>query len=152
MSPVAMELFSETRRGPVPLADRMRPASFEEYVGQEEQLGFDRPLTRLITSGVPPPSLVLWGPPGSGKTTFEPPPPFSSRCRVLRRRPLQEPELRTILDRALKGRERGLGRERIEAEPAALDWIARMSHGDAREALNLLELGVNSAPKKGDGT
>ena len=228
-----MELFSEARRGPVPLADRMRPASFEEYVGQEELLGFDRPLARLISAGVPPPSLVLWGPPGSGKTTlgrllaakldlphapfsavtsglkevreaisqararrsqdgkptllfvdeihrfnraqqdaflphiedgtiilvgattenpsFELTAPLLSRCRVLVLRPLVEPELRKILDRALKDRERGLGQEPIEAEPAALDWIARMSHGDAREALNLLELGVMSAPRKADG-
>jgi putative ATPase len=62
-----MDLFPEQRRGPVPLADRMRPATFDEYVGQEEVL---RPLGPVLASGAPPPSLILWGPPGSGKTTL----------------------------------------------------------------------------------
>ncbi|MBI5368857.1 MAG: replication-associated recombination protein A [Planctomycetes bacterium] len=54
---------------PAPLADRMRPRSFEEFVGQSEVVGLDRPLRRLLAAGKLP-SLVLWGPPGSGKTTL----------------------------------------------------------------------------------
>ncbi len=54
---------------PSPLSDRMRPASFEELVGQEEIVGDARPLRKLIDSGSIP-SIIFWGPPGSGKTTL----------------------------------------------------------------------------------
>ena len=52
-----------------PLADRMRPASLDEMVGQQEIIGPGGPLRSLITGGVLP-SLLLWGPPGCGKTTL----------------------------------------------------------------------------------
>ncbi len=52
-----------------PLAERMRPRSFEEFVGQEHILGQDRVLRRAIAADRLP-SLILWGPPGSGKTTL----------------------------------------------------------------------------------
>jgi len=51
-----------------PLADRMRPVSLDEVVGQEELLGPQGPL-RLLLEGDSLPSLLLWGPPGCGKTT-----------------------------------------------------------------------------------
>jgi putative ATPase len=53
----------------VPLATRMRPRSFDEVVGQEHLIGPGRPLTALVESGHLP-SIVLWGPAGSGKTTL----------------------------------------------------------------------------------
>ena len=52
-----------------PLADRMRPRTFEEYVGQEQVVGRDRVLFRAIAAGRLP-SFILWGPPGTGKTTL----------------------------------------------------------------------------------
>ncbi len=52
-----------------PLADRMRPRSFEEFIGQEHIVGLDRVLRRAIAAGQVP-SFILWGPPGSGKTTL----------------------------------------------------------------------------------
>ena len=52
-----------------PLADRMRPATLDEMVGQEELLGPQGPL-RLLLEGDSLPSLLLWGPPGCGKTTL----------------------------------------------------------------------------------
>jgi putative ATPase len=52
-----------------PLAERMRPRSLDEYVGQAHLLGPGRPLRRAIESGALH-SLVLWGPPGTGKTTL----------------------------------------------------------------------------------
>ncbi len=52
-----------------PLADRMRPRSFDEMVGQEHLVAPGRPLRQTVESGVVP-SLILWGPPGSGKTTL----------------------------------------------------------------------------------
>lgn len=53
----------------IPLADRMRPETFDEFVGQEEVSGENKPLRKAIQSGHMP-SIILWGPPGSGKTTF----------------------------------------------------------------------------------
>jgi putative ATPase len=53
----------------VPLAARMRPRSFEEFVGQRHLIGEDRALSRILTRGSLP-SIVLWGPAGSGKTTL----------------------------------------------------------------------------------
>src|SRR5437867_7156178 len=55
---------------PSPLADRMRPRALAEFVGQEQLVGAGRVLRRLIESGGTLPSLILWGPPGTGKTTL----------------------------------------------------------------------------------
>ncbi len=53
-----------------PLADRMRPRTLAEFVGQEQLVGEGRVLRRLIEGGGALPSLILWGPPGTGKTTL----------------------------------------------------------------------------------
>lgn len=53
-----------------PLADRMRPRTLSEFVGQEHLVGEGRVLRRLIESGALLPSLIFWGPPGTGKTTL----------------------------------------------------------------------------------
>src|SRR5437868_2761073 len=53
-----------------PLPQRMRPRSLQEFVGQEHLVGEGRVLRRLIESGGTLPSLILWGPPGTGKTTL----------------------------------------------------------------------------------
>jgi putative ATPase len=54
---------------PAPLADRMRPQDFTDFLGQEEMLTEGQPLRRAIEQDRLP-SLILWGPPGSGKTTL----------------------------------------------------------------------------------
>ena len=53
-----------------PLAERMRPQSWDEFRGQEQLLGPGRPLRLLLERGSATSSLLLWGPPGSGKTTL----------------------------------------------------------------------------------
>lgn len=63
-----MSLFAQPA-GPRPLADRMRPASLDDYAGQEHILGPGKPLRRQIESDKLT-SIILWGPPGVGKTTL----------------------------------------------------------------------------------
>ena len=68
-----MELFEHARKAQqeseAPLAARMRPRSFEEFVGQDHIVGPGKALRRAIEADRPP-SFILWGPPGSGKTTL----------------------------------------------------------------------------------
>lgn len=52
-----------------PLAERLRPENLDEYIGQEHLVGKDAPLRKMIASGILP-SMILWGPPGTGKTTL----------------------------------------------------------------------------------
>jgi putative ATPase len=52
-----------------PLAERLRPRNLDEYIGQEHILGKNKPLRRTLESGLVP-SMILWGPPGVGKTTL----------------------------------------------------------------------------------
>jgi putative ATPase len=67
------DLFSASgareRRRTAPLADRMRPTTLDEFVGQEHLLGPGRILREIVESGTVQ-SLILWGPPGTGKTTL----------------------------------------------------------------------------------
>src|SRR5438445_4613312 len=70
--PEMFEFADTTAGSPVsaPLADRMRPRTLGEFVGQEHLVGEGRVLRRLIESGSTLPSLILWGPSGTGKTTL----------------------------------------------------------------------------------
>ena len=222
------ELFPRdvpVRRAPgagreAPLAERMRPARLEDFEGQEHLLGEASPLERVWRGEGRLPSLVLWGPPGSGKTTlarllaeraglrfaplsavlagvkdlretvaaaeaelasgrrtalfvdeihrfnkaqqdallpyvergtvvligattenpsFEVIPALRSRCRVFTLRPLDAAAIARIARRALADTERGLGARGLSIDADALDLLARLSEGDARRALNLLE-------------
>src|SRR6478752_7658420 len=63
------DLFGATGEVNVPLAERLRPKSVEEVVGQKELLGEGRPLATALRAGKPH-SMILWGPPGVGKTTL----------------------------------------------------------------------------------
>jgi putative ATPase len=62
------DLFSK-REPDAPLADRLRPGTLEEFAGQEHLLGPGKPLRLAFESGRPH-SMILWGPPGAGKTTL----------------------------------------------------------------------------------
>ncbi len=62
-------LFPEPVPPDAPLAARMRPRTLDEFVGQPHLVGADGALTRVVRPGYLP-SMVLWGPPGSGKTTL----------------------------------------------------------------------------------
>lgn len=217
-----------------PLAARMRPLSLDQFIGQKHLTGEDAPLRRSIERGSLP-SMILWGPPGTGKTTlanlitlktnfllvklsavtsgvsdlrklineagsrlgmsgqrtvlfideihrfnkaqqdvmlpyiedgtvtfigattenpsFEIIAPLLSRCRVFSLKALPSEDIMRILTTALNDKTRGLGEKKLFMEEKALELIADLSHGDARWALNTLELaadvvhtGVNSQP------
>ena len=214
-----------------PLADRMRPRSLDEVVGQEHLLGPGRVLRVAIERGELH-SMILWGPPGSGKTTlaslmahvagarfvafsavlsgvkeirqvvaeaeaerarrrqrtilfvdeihrfnraqqdaflphvekgtvvlvgattenpsFEVNSALLSRCRVYVLHGLTEDDVLSILRRALDDRERGLAGLQPAVADDALRLVARLANGDARAALNILELAVQMvAPTAG---
>jgi putative ATPase len=228
--PVTDSLFAEAPRkkaAPAPLADRMRPRTFDEFVGQEELLAPGKPLRESIERDLLQ-SIILWGPPGTGKTTlarivadttkaqfmafsavlsgikeirdvmtgaerlrkttgrrtivfideihrfnkaqqdaflprveagdivligattenpsFEVNAALLSRSKVFVLRGLTTGEVTTILERALADPERGLGNQRASIDADALHAIAMYANGDARVALNLLELSVAAAP------
>lgn len=212
-----------------PLAERMRPRTLDEYVGQRRLLGPGR-LLKQITERKVLPSLILWGPPGCGKTTlahllaqtvqspfvsfsavlsgvkelrqildeareqrqrhgkptvlfvdeihrfnkaqqdaflphvekgliillgattenpsFEVIAPLLSRARVVVLEALSPEDLLTLLRRALEDEERGLGARRLTADEDALQFIAQHAQGDARAALNILEVSAMLATEK----
>ena len=203
-----------------PLAARMRPRSFDEVVGQRHLIGNGKPLTELVRTGNLP-SVILWGPAGTGKTslafllaegselvqlsavssgvadarkvmqkardsmistvlfvdevhrwskaqqdvllpavehgtitligaTTENPyfslvTPLLSRCILLRLEPLSAEDIRTLLERALTDRERGLGEHEVKVTEEALDHLVQVAGGDARIALTGLEASVLAA-------
>ncbi len=211
---------------PRPLADRMRPTTLDEVVGQEHLLGPDKFLRQAIYSDQIP-SMILWGPPGVGKTTlaqiiarethahfiaisavlsgvkdvkriieearvqrrianrptilfvdeihrfnkaqqdaflahvedgtlvligattenpsFEVIAPLLSRTRVLVLNALTDDQVLEILRRALEDETRGLGTEGLAADTEVLRKLAQFSNGDARAALNALEVAARLA-------
>jgi len=216
---------SAARARSAPLAERMRPRSLAEYVGQEHLLGPGKPL-RLQIERDDAASMIFWGPPGVGKTTlakiiaqvteasfiefsavlsgikeikqvmveaekasgfgsrtilfvdeihrfnkaqqdaflpyvergtirligattenpsFEIIAALLSRCRVYTLRPLEEAQIVTLLKRALVDEERGLGGLHLTAEDDALAAMAAYASGDARNALNALEVATKLA-------
>jgi putative ATPase len=88
-----------------PLADRLRPQSLEEYVGQAHLLGPGAPLRRALESGRPH-SMILWGPPGTGKTTLARLVASGAHAEFIALSAVQAgiKDIRAILEQALKSR------------------------------------------------
>ncbi len=72
--------------------------------------------------------------------SFEVIPALISRCRVITLEPVSSDHIRVILKRALGDKDNGLGNDNLKLNPAALDYLADMAHGDVRFALNGLEI------------
>jgi putative ATPase len=62
-------LFEQNKKADIPLADRMRPRDFNEFYGQEDLTGRNKPFRKMIEADRLS-SIILWGPPGTGKTTI----------------------------------------------------------------------------------
>ncbi|HZR18191.1 MAG TPA: replication-associated recombination protein A [Verrucomicrobiae bacterium] len=77
--------------------------------------------------------------------------PLVSRSQIFELRPLSEQDLYQLLRRALTDSERGLGYLKVAADDAALRHLAKISDGDARKALNALEIAALTTPPAGDG-
>jgi putative ATPase len=77
--------------------------------------------------------------------------PLVSRSRVFQLNPLSEDELRVVLKRALTDEERGYGKRKVKVDEEALAHLVRIAGGDARTALNALELAVESTPPDRQG-
>lgn len=214
-----------------PLAARMRPTALENYFGQSHLLAAGKPLRKAIEAGHIH-SMILWGPPGTGKTTlaeilahrinaeverisavtggvkeireaierarqnklsdrrtilfvdevhrfnksqqdaflphiedgtiifigattenpsFELNSALLSRARVYLLKALQQDEIQQILQHALNDTENGLGQQSIRIEDNLLTILAEYVHGDARLALNCLELMVDMADEDLNG-
>jgi putative ATPase len=209
-----------------PLAARMRPRTLDEYIGQEDILGPGKLLRRAIEADRLFSSILLWGPPGTGKTTlamvianqtkshfetlsavlagkaelkeviekalerrklygkrtilfvdevhrwnraqqdallphvengsitligattenpyFDVIGALVSRSRVFQLRPLLDEDVRRVLENALHDPERGYGRRKVQLDEDALEHLIHVAGGDARNALNTLELAVES--------
>jgi putative ATPase len=226
-----MSLFnptSDSKAVPVsaPLAERMRPRTLDEFLGQEHLLGPGKPL-RVQIERDDTSSMIFWGPPGVGKTTlakiiaettkatfiefsavlagikeikqvmadaekaaawgtrtilfideihrfnkaqqdaflpwvergsirligattenpsFEINSALLSRCRVYTLHQLTDEQILTLLQRALTDAERGLGAQHLSAGEGALELLASYASGDARNALNSLEVAVKLTP------
>ncbi|RKY32365.1 MAG: replication-associated recombination protein A [Candidatus Omnitrophota bacterium] len=77
--------------------------------------------------------------------------PLLSRAMVFQFEPLSEEEIKKILIKALKDKERGMGKYNVKMSEEALSYIAKMSNGDARKALNSLEIGILTSSPDKDG-
>ena len=77
--------------------------------------------------------------------------PLLSRSMVFELNPLSSAEIIIILNRAIEDKERGLGHLRVKADPDALEFLAKVCDGDARRALNALEIGCRTTTPDADG-
>src|SRR5512141_2772843 len=220
--------MQERMRQEAPLAARMRPRTLDEYIGQEHIVGEGKLLRRAIEADRLFSSIILWGPPGTGKTTlaqvianstrshfvtisailagkaelrqlveaalerrrlhnertilfvdevhrwnkaqqdallphvengtltligattenpfFEVIGALISRSRVFQLRNIDQAETATLIDRALSDKERGYGNRPVVLDADARAHLIDVASGDARNALNALELAVESTP------
>jgi putative ATPase len=77
--------------------------------------------------------------------------PLVSRSQIFELEPISQEEIALLIERALDDKERGLGHLKCEAAPEAVEHLARVSDGDARKALNSLEIAVLTTPPNADG-
>jgi putative ATPase len=138
-----MDLFDGTDRkhGPssaVPLAERVRPHALEAFVGQEHLLGEGKPL-RLLIRGDQLPSMIFWGPPGSGKTTLARIIAHETKAEFIQRSAVSSGvrDVREVLDRAEDNRKYAQRRTIF-----FIDEIHRFNKGQQDALLHSVEEGL----------
>lgn len=138
-----MELFEPTppKTQPsshVPLAERVRPHTLDEFVGQEHLLGDGKPLRALI-EGDNVPSMIFWGPPGSGKTTLARIVAHHTKAEFFQLNAVASgvKEVREVMERAAHNRKR-LGKRTI----LFIDEIHRFNKAQQDALLHSVEEGV----------
>lgn len=104
-------LFTEERKTDKPLADRMRPESLDDFVGQAQAVGVGSPLRRMIEKDMLQ-SVLFYGPPGTGKTTLAQVIAHVTGEQFVSINAVSSgvPELRKLIAKAQENRQRGLGR------------------------------------------
>ena len=130
------------------LAERLRAAAGQRTLLFVDEIHrFNRAQQDAFLPHVEDGTIVLVGA-TTENPSFEVNSALLSRARVLLVRPLGEADLRALVERALADRERGLGAAGVEWEPAAVDAVLAHADGDARRALNALELASEVARRE----
>lgn len=129
--------------------ERRRRAGTRTILFVDEIHRFNKAQQDVLLPHVEDGTVVLIGA-TTGNPFVDVTPTLVSRSRVFPLEPLSADEVGEVLRRALAD-PRGLAPDRVEAEPEALDHIARISNGDARAALNVLELAVLTTPPDAGG-
>ncbi len=131
-------------------ADAKRRADRRTVVFIDELHRFNRAQQDVLLPDVERGTIVL-----IGATTHNPfhsiNAPLLSRSQIFQFKPLDRQQILTLLRRALDDEERGLGERDVRADDEALEFLAETCDGDARRALNALEVGVLSAEPDSDG-
>jgi putative ATPase len=131
-------------------ADRKRRSERRTVLFIDELHRFNRAQQDVLLPDVEEGTVIL-----IGATTHNPfhsiNAPLLSRSQIFQFKALSEEEIRVILLRALQDEERGLGGRPVEVDQEAMEFLAAMCEGDARRALNALEVGVRSTAPGPDG-
>lgn len=136
---------AEMRRVLAAAANRLRTASRKTIVFIDEIHHFNKAQQDILLPAVEAGTLRL-----IGATTYNPffyvNSALVSRSQVFQLEPLRVDDLETLIDRALTDKERGLGNYNVRIDKDARRHLAKLSDGDARKALNALEIGVLTTP------
>ncbi|NBR72786.1 MAG: replication-associated recombination protein A [Flavobacteriia bacterium] len=128
-----------------PLAARVRPESLDEYIGQEHLVGHKGSLRKVLDLGQLH-SMILWGPPGTGKTTL------AHLLAKVQQRPFYElsaihagvKEVREVIEKAKNALKKDRYLQELDIRLEEVEAILQLSGGDARKLLSILELVVQS--------
>ncbi|MEY2538401.1 MAG: putative ATPase [Verrucomicrobiota bacterium] len=142
---------AEMRRVIAAATNRLRTSGRKTIVFVDEIHHFNKAQQDILLPDVETGNLRL-----IGATTYNPffyvNSALVSRSQVFQLEPLRVEQLEQLIDRALSDRERGLGNHKVKLDPDARRHLAKLSDGDARKALNALEIGVLTTPPDTKGS